>query len=259
MILQVLDDIFDAYGSYEILNILVEAIDRWDYNYVAQLPEYFNSCYLSLLETMDEVEQELAKEGRTYGVHHFKKQLNRGCQAWLKEAEWRNQKYTPTYNEYMEVAIISVGHILGILALFLGMGPNATKEGFEFVCQDPMPKLVEAAITIFRLMNDLASTKIEQTSRDHVVSSIQCYIKENGIIDEEQAHEFLEKQVENSWKDLNQAMLRPYVMPKPLLDRIRHVTRGTDIFYKGRTDGYTLVNQIIRDKIASVLVHPIPP
>lgn len=99
-------------------------------------------------------------DGLTKCIFSF--QLNRGCQVWLKEAEWRNQKYTPTYNEYMEVAIISVGHILGILALFLGMGPNATKEGFEFVCQDPMPKLVEAAITIFRLMNDLASTKVHE-------------------------------------------------------------------------------------------------
>ena len=98
----------------------------------------------------------------------------------------------------------------------------------------------------------------EQATRDHVVSAVQCYMNEHGILDEEQAYQAVEKHVEDAWKDFNQGMLRPYMIPKPLLDRILNFNRPADVFYKGRHDAYTHPNQIIQDKIASVLVDPIP-
>ncbi|XP_021768911.1 valencene synthase-like [Chenopodium quinoa] len=259
MIVEVFDDIFDAYGSHEILKLFVEAVHRWDYSYVAQLPEYFNSVYQVLLETLDGFEKELAEEGRSYGVQIYKEQFYRGCKAWLREAGWLKKKYTPKYDEYLEASIVSIGQIQGIIGSYLGITePIATKEDFEWVCQDPMPKVVEASLMIIRLLNDIASTKIEQDSRDHVVSSVQCYMKETGITDEQHVYQVLEKKVEDAWKDLNQGMLRPYSIPKPLLDRIINLARAPEIFYKGRTDGFTIVNQIIQDKIASLLFEPIP-
>lgn len=83
-------------------------------------------------------------------------------------------------------------------------------------------------------------------------------MKEFGQMEEEQIYQILEHQVEDAWKDINEGMLRPFVIPKPLLDRILNLARAPELFYKQRTEGYTVVNPIVQDKIASVLVHPIP-
>ena len=100
--------------------------------------------------------------------------------------------------------------------------------------------------------------QFEQSSRNHVASSMQCYMKQHGIKDEKEAYEELEKLVEDAWKDVNQAMLQPYKVPKPCLDRLLNLARVPNVMYKGRTDGYTLVNDTIMHKVASVLIHPVP-
>ncbi|KAL2921920.1 putative sesquiterpene synthase [Bienertia sinuspersici] len=82
-------------------------------------------------------------------------------------------------------------------------------------------------------------------------------MKENNIFDEEHVYQVLEEHVEDEWKSFNEEILRPYKVPRPLLDRLMYLNCATDVFYKGRTDGYTIVNEIIQDKIAAVLIHPI--
>lgn len=85
------------------------------------------------------------------------------CEMWLKEANWRRKKYIPKYDEYMEVARVSIAYNVGIAASFLGMGAIATKQSYELVFQYPTPKLVQASFTILRLMNDVAGTKVLNT------------------------------------------------------------------------------------------------
>ena len=99
--------------------------------------------------------------------------------------------------------------------------------------------------------------QFEQTSREHVVSSVQSYMKEKGVSNENEVYEILEKKVEDAWKHLNHGIFRPFVIPKPLLDRILNLARAPEIFYKGRTDGYTIVNQVIRDKITACIFDPV--
>lgn len=47
-------------------------------------------------------------------------------------------------------------------------------------------------------------------------------------------------------------------IPRPILTRILNLARSADVIYKGTADGYTKVNQTLKDKVASVLAHPIP-
>jgi len=83
-------------------------------------------------------------------------------------------------------------------------------------------------------------------------------MKQHGIEDEKQAYEVLEKQIEDAWKDVNEALLRPYEVPKPCLDRPLNFARMANVMYKDRNDGYTHVTNTIMHKVVSVLVHPIP-
>ncbi|KAK9706798.1 hypothetical protein RND81_07G151900 [Saponaria officinalis] len=257
MVVQTLDDIYDSYGTFEERQLLIEAIHRWDYSYVKKLPKYFNDCYKALLETYDEAEQDLSREGRSFYMDYWKQQMKRNCQAWFEEAEWCNRKNIPTYDEYIEVSLISIAQTAGIAAAFLGMGEIATKESFEWVARDPMPIMVRSSDIILRLMNDIGGHKFEQ-KREHVASAVECYMRQHGITNEVQVYEELEKQVKDAWKDLNEGMLKPYAIPKPLLDRVLNLTRVPDVMYKGRTEGYTFVNKTIQHKVASVLIEPIP-
>lgn len=258
LVTQLLDDTYDAYGTIQTLDLLTHAINRWEYSCLDLLPEDIRCCYQALLETFDCFEQDLAKEGRSYCIQYAKEQMKRNSLAWLQEAKWCHEKYVPTYDEYMEVALESIGHVVGIVGSYLGMGEIATEEAFEWICQTPMPKLVKASDIILRLMNDIGGHKFEQGSRNHVASSVQCYMKQHGIEDDKQTYEALEKLVEDAWKDVNQAMLKPYKVPKPCLDRLLNLARVPNVMYKARTDGYTQVNDTIMHKVSSVLIHPIP-
>ncbi|KAG5523240.1 hypothetical protein RHGRI_035158 [Rhododendron griersonianum] len=72
LITSVLDDTYDAYGTYEELKLFTIAVHRWDINAMDQLPKYMKPVYKALLNLHDEIEREMAKQGRTYAVHYLK-------------------------------------------------------------------------------------------------------------------------------------------------------------------------------------------
>jgi len=86
--------------------------------------------------------------------------MKRNTKAWFQEAKWCHEKYIPTYDEYLKIALESMGHVVGTVGSYLGMGKTATKEAFEWISQNPMPKPVKASAVIFRLMNDVGGHKV---------------------------------------------------------------------------------------------------
>ena len=77
---------------------------------------------------------------------------------YLIETRWFNAGYVPTYEEYMNVALITCGYKLLTLISFVGMGDIATKEAFEWARS--MPKLVKAVSMVNRLRDDITSNKV---------------------------------------------------------------------------------------------------
>ncbi|KAH1084127.1 hypothetical protein J1N35_023888 [Gossypium stocksii] len=62
----IMDDIYDAYGTLEELQLLTNAIQRWDVDYIDQLPEYMKSFYKPLLDLFREKEQAMIKREKSY-------------------------------------------------------------------------------------------------------------------------------------------------------------------------------------------------
>lgn len=78
--------------------------------------------------------------------------------------------------------------------------------------------------------------KREQASQ-HVVSTVQTYIKENGCT-VQQANEGLNQIVEEAWMDINEGFMQPAAHPFAVLSRAVNLARTMDFMYK-REDAYT--------------------
>ncbi|MBA0687639.1 hypothetical protein Goari_015153 [Gossypium aridum] len=198
----IMDDIYDAYGTLEELQLLTNAIQRWDVDYIGQLPKYMKSFYKPLLDLSGKKEQAMIKQGKSY------------------YAKWHNENFVPTMEEYMRNAVLSVGYIMLTLTSFIGIGDFVTLEIFNWASKNP--KITDASSVVGRLMNDVTSHK-----RGHCASAVECYMREHAVSEEEACTE-LKKQVENAWKDINQEMIfseKSKVVPRPVLTRVLNFTR----------------------------------
>lgn len=250
----VMDDTYDAYGFFEELKVYTEAVQRWDKSNMKQLPDYMKLTYEALIDTFHGFEKALDKEGRSKLVSYVRELMKAQCRGYFQEAKWCNEKYIPTYDEYLnDAAITTAGYTLMSGATFLGMGELATKAAFEWVSQTPKP--VKASCIIGRLIGDMASYKIER-KRDHVASVVECYMKQYGVTEQEAVKE-LRNIVEEAWKDLNEEMLRPTTFPRPLMTRILNLSRVIEVFYRHGEDDYSIVSQNMQEKVKLVLIDPV--
>ncbi|KAM2289844.1 hypothetical protein TB1_030017 [Malus domestica] len=155
--------------------------------------------------------------------------------------------------EYLPVAIVSTGYPMLSTVSLVGMGDIVTKETFEWLFNDA--KIVRASTTLFRFIDDMVTTKFEQ-ERGHVASSVDCYMKQYGVSEQETIKVF-NKQVVNLWKDINEELHRSTAVPMPVLMRVLNLTRVVDLLYKG-DDGYTRVGKVVKDIIAALFIDPVP-
>ncbi|XP_020416962.1 (-)-alpha-pinene synthase-like isoform X2 [Prunus persica] len=249
-----MDDIYDAFGTFDELEIFTEAIGRWDVNCMDELPDYMKIFYQTLMNLFNEIEEEMVKKGNSYRVYYAKEVWKATARAYFDEARWLHEGCIPSMEEYMHVATASVGNSPLSTISLLGMGDIVTKEAFEWLLNNP--KILRASNIIFRLMDDVAGYKFDK-ERGHVASSIDCYMKQHGVSEQETLDVF-NKQVVDLWKDINEELLiKPTVVPRPVLMRILNLTRVVDLLYK-RGDGFTHVGKLMKDIVASLFLDPVP-
>ncbi|XP_062023570.1 (-)-alpha-pinene synthase-like isoform X2 [Rosa rugosa] len=253
ILLTVLDDIYDAYGTFEELVIFTEAIDRWDVKCIDGLPDYLKIFYHELLNLFNEIDKLMSKEGRSYRVSYAIQAMKDQARSYFNEAQWLHEGRTPSMEEYMSVATVSISYTFLTTISLLGMGDIVTKDAFEWLLNDP--KIVRASNVIFRLMDDIVSTKFEK-ERGHAPSSIDCYMKQYGVSEQETIDVFNKKIVE-SWKDINEEFLKPTTVPMQVLMRVLNLTRVADLLYKGE-DGFTRVGKMTKDSVAAVIIDSVP-
>ncbi|KAL5736125.1 hypothetical protein ACOSQ2_030913 [Xanthoceras sorbifolium] len=253
----ILDDTYDAYGTYEELELFTDAIQRWDIKTIYVLPEYMKHIYRSILDVYDEAEEEISKEGRSYCVHYSIQEMKKLVKAYCVEAKWCNESYLPTMEEYMDISLVTTCYPMLAITSFLGMGKIANRDVFEWSSNDNYPKIIKASTIICRLMDDIVSHEFEQ-KRQHVVSSIECYMKQHAGVSEEEVIKMFRKEIFNAWKDINQEFLKPTAAtaPMPILTRILNLSRVMDVIYKD-DDGFTN-SHVIKHYIDSLLLNPFP-
>ncbi|KAK1410874.1 hypothetical protein QVD17_37415 [Tagetes erecta] len=248
----ILDDTYDAYGTYEELEIFTEAIQRWSSNNLDSLPEYMKLIYKCLLDIYGEMKEFRAKEGKAYELEYFKESMKEYITSYMTEAKWREEGYVPTIEEHESVRFMSSAYKMLTTASFVGMGDMITEEAFKWV--ETNPHVVKSSAAISRLMDDVVGRKEDQ-ERKHVVTTVESYMKQHDV-KEEEACDLINQQVEDAWKDMNRELLICKDVPLRLIMTVFNMARVMDTLYKYQ-DNFTHVGEEFIHNIKSLLVHAI--
>ncbi|KAK2641588.1 hypothetical protein Ddye_023351 [Dipteronia dyeriana] len=128
-----------------------------------------------------------------------------------------------------------------------------TEEALEWMSS--RPTILKVSELIFRLVEDIKSHNFEQ-ERGQIPSIVECYMKEYGVLKQE-AYEELNKQVDNSLKDVNEERLKlSDHLPRPLLMCMVYFSRATNLIYD-EDDKFTRIGKQMQARIASLLINPV--
>ncbi|KAI3468320.1 hypothetical protein Pfo_024983 [Paulownia fortunei] len=246
--ISVIDDTYDAYGTIEELTVFTDAVQKWDISEIDRLPDYMKICYRALLNLYEAYDEELAPKGRSYAVHHAKEAMKEIVMSYFIEAKWFIEGYLPPFAEYMSNAKITSTYYLLTATSLMGMN-TATNEAFNWLLRKP--KILEANVTICRVVDDIATYEVEK-SRGQVTTGIECYMKEHGV-STQVAIEYFNEIAENAWKDLNEG-LKDTCVSMDILKRVLNLSRLIDVVYKHNEDGYTHPEKILKPHITALFV-----
>ncbi|CAI8586968.1 unnamed protein product [Vicia faba] len=207
--------------------------------------------YRILFDLNKEIEEEAIKEGIVYVLNYYKNEFILYIQAYMAEARWLNNNYQPTLEEYIRVSTISSGYCLITATCYIGMGNIATEDIFKWLTNKP--KVIDVAIVLCRLMDDIVSNEFEQ-KRDHVSSFLECYMRQYNVSREGAVQEG-RKRIVDAWKDINKESLMPTDVPRPFLTHIINLSRFMDVVYKDK-DNFTHSEGEMKAFIKALLLDP---
>nr|B3TPQ7.1 RecName: Full=Alpha-terpineol synthase, chloroplastic; Short=Mg17; Flags: Precursor [Magnolia grandiflora]ACC66282.1 alpha-terpineol synthase [Magnolia grandiflora] len=247
-----IDDVYDVYGSLEELELFTKAVDRWDTNAMEELPEYMKICFLALYNTVNEIAYDTLKEQGVDVIPYLQKSWADLCKAYLVEARWYYSGYTPTLDEYLNNAWISIAGPVILVHAYVSMIQMITKEAL-LDCVGSYESIMQWSSMILRLADDLA-TSTDELERGDVPKSIQCYMHENTA-SEVVAREQMRARISDIWKKMNKDVaLSP--LPQPFKAAAVNLARMAQCMYQ-HGDGHGNPHRESKDHILSLVVEPI--
>ncbi|CAA2977604.1 terpene synthase 10-like [Olea europaea subsp. europaea] len=157
-LLTVIDDIYDVYGTLDELELFTLAFERWDVNAIDQLPDYMQICYLAVINFVNEIAYDVLTGKGVLIIPYLRNAWTDICKAYLQEAKWNFNGHTPTLEEYMENARITISsHVIMSHAFFIVTNP-IEKEAVEYL--QKYPGVIRWLTTILRLADDLATSSV---------------------------------------------------------------------------------------------------
>ncbi|KAK8300239.1 hypothetical protein V6Z12_D05G374500 [Gossypium hirsutum] len=287
-LITVIDDVYDLYGTLDELELLTDVVERWDINAIQRLPDYMKIYYHALYNSINEMAFDTLKEQGINVIPFLKKLWTDLCKALLLEAKWYYIGYTPTLQEYIDNAWISIGgslvlahsYLLGRCIWASGFGPvfrwvefglfwvclrwvcngpgkmglynHITEEGLHSI-QENYSDIVYRSSLIIRLANDLGTSSYE-LKRGDIPKSIQCYMHESGA-SEEEAREHIKKLIDSTWKKINEDQMAKLPFPRKFIEIIKNIARVSLLMYQNG-DGHGIGNEETKDRVLSLFVHP---
>ncbi|KAL0335050.1 UNVERIFIED_CONTAM: (-)-alpha-terpineol synthase [Sesamum radiatum] len=177
------------------------------------------------------------------------------CRTYLQEAEWYFRGYTPTLEEYMNNAWISISAPLTLWHTYFVVANPTENEvvGSLHKYKD----IVRYSGMILRLADDLGTSPAEM-KRGDVAKAVECYMNERGGSREE-AEEYVRYLIDETWKKMNEGVAAAADDSPFLQDFVRiaaDVGRTAQYFYQ-HGDGHGIQNPQMKQSIPTLLFQPI--
>ncbi|KAM3337166.1 sesquiterpene synthase 14b-like [Capsicum galapagoense] len=249
-IITIIDDLYDAWATYDELVPFTAAIERCDISSMDSISPYMRPLYQVFLDYFDEMEEELTKRGIAHYVRYAKIEASKWTKSYLKEAEWLRDGIIPKCEEYKRNSIISVSNQMILITCLIVAEEFISKETFEWMLNESL--VLPASSLINRFKDDIIGHAHEQ-QREHGASFIECYMKEYGALEQEALAEAW-RQIANAWKDINTEYLRATHVPTFVLDPALNLSRLVDILQK---DDFTDSRWFLKDVIAMLFADSV--
>ncbi|KAH7855347.1 hypothetical protein Vadar_023937 [Vaccinium darrowii] len=252
-LITVIDDVYDVYGTLDELELFTNAVERWDITAMEQFPDYMKICFLALFNSINEIGYYTLKEQGVHCIPYLQKMWADLCKCYLVEARWYYSGYTPTFEEYMSNAWISISApVILTHAYFLSTSP-ITMEGLEWL--EKYPNIIRWSATILRLADDLGTSRDEMKKGD-IPKSIQCYMHETGA-SEEEAREHVKYLIGETWKKMNKDQGVESPCSQTFVELAMNLGRMAQCMYQ-YGDGHGAQGVETKDRVLSLLINPIP-
>ncbi|KAL8210523.1 hypothetical protein R6Q57_004960 [Mikania cordata] len=188
----VVDDVYDVYGTLDELEQFTEVVRRWDVDAIEELPEYMRICFLGLNNTINEMGYHTLINKGSAVIPYVKKAWIDYCEANLLEARWFNSGYTPTLEEYLNNSRITVAlPVIVSCAYFLDSNVSI---------EENLQNVIQWSAVVLRLADDLGTASAE-IARGDVPKAVQCYMHESGV-SEEKAREYIKSLIIDAYKKI---------------------------------------------------------
>ncbi|KAI4324183.1 hypothetical protein L6164_023740 [Bauhinia variegata] len=251
-LITIIDDVYDVYGTLEELELFTDVVGRWDMNAMDTLPEYMKICFLELYNFVDEFARDTLKE-TGHQIHpYLAKVWEDLCKAYLIEAKWYFNGYTPSQEEYIENGWISIAGAVALIHAYFSAPNPIRKKDLKYL--EKYSNILHAASTIVRLPNDLGTYKREMETGD-IPKSIQCYMHETGA-SEAYAREHIKSIICTTWKKINEDV-NSGSYPENFIEIVVNSVRMSLCMYQ-YGDAFSIQDQESKKWISSLLFEAIP-
>ncbi|KAG0622099.1 hypothetical protein M758_3G072200 [Ceratodon purpureus] len=231
----VLDDYFDNGTPVEELQTFLQAVRAWDPRLVHGLPDRAKVIFNGLYKTVNAIAKEAYIAQERDVSHHLRHYWDRWLTTCLTEAEWAESGYVPTFDEYMDVAQISIA-LEPIVRSTLFFAGHALDD--DVLDSRDYHNVMHLVNRVGRILNDIQGMKRETSQGKK--SSVHIYMIEHQseVNSEAEAIAHLQELVDSTMQQLTYEVLRFTVVP-PACKRIQfNMARIMHAFYKD-TDGFS--------------------
>nr|QEM23725.1 terpinolene synthase [Cannabis sativa] len=273
VLITVIDDIYDVYGTLEELELFTKAIERWDVKAINELPEYMRMPFFFLFNTVNEMGYDTLTDKNFINIEYLKKSWVVWSKYQLEEAKWFYSGYKPTLEEYMKNTWISVGGPIILLHAYFAFTNPLEKASIKFleegyddpsinihegsleISNDGYPTIFHLGSILLRLEDDLG-TSSDEMKRGDVPKSIQCYMSDTGV-SEDEAREHIKFLIMETWKEMNKEMDFNNYFSKEVVHVCKNLGRTAKFIYL-YGDGHASQNNLSKGHISDLIINPIP-
>ncbi|RWR96468.1 diterpene geranyllinalool synthase [Cinnamomum micranthum f. kanehirae] len=190
----IIDDFFDVQGSMDELTRFADAVERWEGEGIHGVGKVLFNALNDLIN--DTAMQAFPIQGRDI-TGHLRDIWCQVIRSWVQEAEWGRKDYTPSIDEYIKVATVSVAAQTAVIPSLYLVGPSISE---EIIHHPDYKKIVELLMISTRLLNDLQSYQKER--KEGMNNLVLLFMERHPDSKIEQAYTYITETLDRTKKDL---------------------------------------------------------